>query len=430
MICEKIDAQTLDGFVHNHQYANYLKTSAYGFSEKKKHEKILLLGFFEDSSLVASAMIIVKSNIFGKEWYVPGGLCVDFLDEALFKASYQLLGQMAREAKVDFMRVEVDIEHVEHTQDGQVKEDGFNNDFIREHFEALGYHHRGYNYGYSGNIQSRYTIIKDLNHNQTKQDFIDNLHPNHRSRYRKSLRRSVYVEKGDISQLDLLHEFAKGLARTQHFIPKTIHYFESLMKNYRDHAHYFIVYVDLKEAIASVESEILETEQTLEKLDLKKTSNQGRIKELKRTIEYLSEELDDFKQSAQKHDNAMVVGAALYVSSGRRVYNIYSYSNPDQVKLNPAINMHMFAFNYFKDLGMLDYDFVGISGSIDKKDPFYGLYQFKERFNGNFIEYLGEFDYVISPTRYKWYLKWHYFKRRLVRKLTRVYYQKLVSNKQ
>jgi lipid II:glycine glycyltransferase (peptidoglycan interpeptide bridge formation enzyme) len=70
---------------------------------------------------------------------------------------------------------------------------------------------------------------------------------------------------------------------------------------------------------------------------------------------------------------------------------------------------------------------VGVSGSTDKNDPFYGLYLFKHRFGGDFIEYLGEFDYVFKQGAYTYYLKWHAFKRRVARRFIRLYYQRVVK---
>ena len=53
-----------------------------------------------------------------------------------------------------------------------------------------------------------------------------------------------------------------------------------------------------------------------------------------------------------------------------------------------------------KEAGYEVYDFFGISGKTDESDPLYGLYRFKKGFGGEFTEFIGEFDYVISPLGY------------------------------
>ncbi len=427
MQCKKIEPHVLDEFVNHHDYANYIKTYAYGFTDKLKGERVLPLGFFMDGSLIGTAMVVIKRNVFGTQWYLPGGICIDPFDAVLTKKAYDTLVAYARPFNVTFIRMEPDIEHQEHFPDGQINEAGFNNDDIRQRFEAWGWQHRGYNYGYGGNIQNRFTIIKDLKDAHDETDFVNALHPNHRSRYRKSLRRFVFVEKAGKDQLYVLHNFAQELAKKQHFKPKSVAYFESLLDNYGDHAFYFVCYVDLKRAILTVKEEIRQAQESLDGLDASKSTNVGRIKEFKRTIDYLQDELQVYEQTNHENGDMMSIGAAIFVTSGRNTYNLYSYTDPGQLMLNPAINMHMFALSFFSKLGIHKYDFVGVSGSTDKNDPFYGLYLFKHRFGGDFIEYLGEFDYVFKQGAYTYYLKWHAFKRRVARRFIRLYYQRVVK---
>jgi lipid II:glycine glycyltransferase (peptidoglycan interpeptide bridge formation enzyme) len=43
------------------------------------------------------------------------------------------------------------------------------------------------------------------------------------------------------------------------------------------------------------------------------------------------------------------------------------------------------------------YTISGSSGDLNEDNPLYGLYRFKRGFNGDFCEFLGEFDYVTNP---------------------------------
>ena len=42
------------------------------------------------------------------------------------------------------------------------------------------------------------------------------------------------------------------------------------------------------------------------------------------------------------------------------------------------------------------YNFYGITGNFDKKDPEYGVYEFKKGFNGKVVEYIGDFELPIT----------------------------------
>lgn len=53
-----------------------------------------------------------------------------------------------------------------------------------------------------------------------------------------------------------------------------------------------------------------------------------------------------------------------------------------------------------KEQGCHVYDFRGVSGDLDESNPLYGLYRFKKGFNGELIEFVGDWDRVYSPTFY------------------------------
>ena len=47
------------------------------------------------------------------------------------------------------------------------------------------------------------------------------------------------------------------------------------------------------------------------------------------------------------------------------------------------------------------YDFRGVAGVIDENNPLFGLYRFKHRFDGTYIEFMGEMDLITKPTAAK-----------------------------
>ena len=46
------------------------------------------------------------------------------------------------------------------------------------------------------------------------------------------------------------------------------------------------------------------------------------------------------------------------------------------------------------------YDFRGVSGNVSEDNPLYGLFRFKQGFGGEFTEFVGEADLVLSPVIY------------------------------
>ena len=49
------------------------------------------------------------------------------------------------------------------------------------------------------------------------------------------------------------------------------------------------------------------------------------------------------------------------------------------------------------------YNFYGITGIFDEKNPLYGLYSFKRDFGGQVVELIGEFDLIVDKPGYLLY---------------------------
>ena len=47
------------------------------------------------------------------------------------------------------------------------------------------------------------------------------------------------------------------------------------------------------------------------------------------------------------------------------------------------------------------YDCRGDAGVIDESNPLFGLYRFKHRFGGDYVEFMGEMDLIIKPAAAK-----------------------------
>lgn len=74
------------------------------------------------------------------------------------------------------------------------------------------------------------------------------------------------------------------------------------------------------------------------------------------------------------------------------------------------------AIRFGKKLGLKKFDMWGALGSDpDRKDPWYGFHNFKEKYGPEHVEFIGSYDLVINPVLYQGYkfadkLRWFYLK--------------------
>ncbi len=104
-----------------------------------------------------------------------------------------------------------------------------------------------------------------------------------------------------------------------------------------------------------------------------------------------------------EYEGETLSGALMYVW-GDRAWYTYGASSNSHRNLMPN---HLMQWRMIQDamaLGCKWYDFRGVSPQKDASDEHLrGLNRFKEGFNPRFVEYIGEYDLVLSPM---WYWIW------------------------
>ncbi len=104
-----------------------------------------------------------------------------------------------------------------------------------------------------------------------------------------------------------------------------------------------------------------------------------------------------------KYKDEYIAGTLAFLFGDKAWYLYGASSNQHRnVMPNYALQWEMIKWAYENDCSI--YDFRGVSGDLDPNNPLYGLYRFKKGFNGDFIEFIGEYDYKYSPL---WYSLWN-----------------------
>lgn len=100
------------------------------------------------------------------------------------------------------------------------------------------------------------------------------------------------------------------------------------------------------------------------------------------------------------HEGQLLAGTIAF-KLGKRVWYIYGASSNHKRNLQPTYGIQWEMIRWAKASGCHIYDFRGVSGDLDPDNPLYGLYRFKEGFGAKLLEYTGEYDLVVSPTKYR-----------------------------
>lgn len=94
------------------------------------------------------------------------------------------------------------------------------------------------------------------------------------------------------------------------------------------------------------------------------------------------------------------IAAKLSFLFGDKVWYVYGASGNTYRNVMPNHALQWAMIGWAKSRSCTMYDFRGVSGDINPDNPLYGLYRFKKGFGGEFVEFTGEYDYVLSPAFY------------------------------
>ena len=393
-----------DEFVENSPYNHYMKNRGWGDFKRTSTIKPIYLGFFKDNNLIGTALVLHFEQII-PYMYIPTGMCIDYLDTSLLTEALELLKSFAIDNKCVFLRIDPLVIRVSRDIIGNQIE-GVNNEFVSETFKNCGFKHKGYGYAYDGSWHNRYTLIVDI----TKD--MDTLLSNYTKAKQSVIKRhsliGVQTRLGKIEELKYLCEFEKELSVTQGFKPHSETYFKEIINCFKDGAKFYITEVNLDTMISAINNE-LNSKKYAKDLEAR-TSKE---KELEQAISLKNE-----------NGNILVIGAGLFIYSNHHSWDLYTYNKKSCGFLKPVDNLHYFVMSNMKNNNVKYYDMCGFSGSTSKNDPYYGLYNYKKSFNPEFIEWIGEFDFVIDKVKFKLFQETKKGFNRIRRKIVSILYKK------
>ena len=189
-------------------------------------------------------------------------------------------------------------------------------------------------------IQPRYNMILNLD-----EPSFDELMPHFSEKTRYNIR--LAVKKGvevRVCGQEMVHDFTQIMIETgmrDNFVTRNEAYFSNLLKNLGEHARLYMAF----------------------------------------------------------HEGTPIAGT-LAIWFGDKVWYLYGASSNHHRNLMPNYLLQWNMIQWALEKKCRIYDFRGVSGDLSEDNPLYGLYKFKKGFNGEFTEFVGEMDLILSKPLY------------------------------
>jgi len=345
-------------FVEQHS-GSFLQTPAWGNVKAEwTHQS---LGWFDDDTLVGVGLVLFRRipRIERYFAYLPEGPVLDWHRYSAQTITAPLVAHLARR-KVFSVKIGPQVVTRRWSDDtvkqaikdgarrlSDVAPDTLHHDAIRlaDRLRALGWTRDEPTAAGFGDLQPRYVFQVAIG-GRTVDEVFAGFNQLWRRNVRKSQRAGVVVQQGSDEDLPKFHQVYVETAARDGFTPRPLSYFQGMWTAMR-------------------------------------AENDDRIRLYLATY-------DD-----------TVVAATTWVRVGSHVWYSYGASTSEHrdVRASNAIQWRMLTDAI--DAGATVYDLRGISDTLDEDDPLFGLIRFKLGTGGEAIEYLGEWDFAISPLLHK-----------------------------
>ena len=148
-----------------------------------------------------------------------------------------------------------------------------------------------------------------------------------------------------------------------------------------------------KNSVEKLSSEL----NSLPEQGLSKTQS-TRKKELLREKENAEKAILEYDQYKDKDE--IVLNAHAIIIYNDKAWVLYAGNHNILTNTFSNYKTYFEHIKYCYDNGIKTYDQFGTIGDLSKNNPRLGLHEFKKKFGGDYVEFIGEFDLITRPLMY------------------------------
>ena len=401
---ENIEKDKYEKFVKNHVKSHFLQSYAWGeFSKKCKGYNPYYVGLVNDKEeLVATALLLEKKLPMGySRFYSPRGFVIDFYNKELLTEFVNEIKKFVKKHKGIFIKIDPDIIWRKENYLGEEVALDKDPKEIFDSLTSLGFKHKGFTKNFETE-QPRYTFRIDMN--QSFEEIEEKFSKTTKQRINKGESLGTKVRLGTV---DDVKEFSHLMDLTENrkdFISHDYEYYKNLFEIYHvdNHMDLFIGSINTKEVIDKYNKELEEVEDSLKPLQVEELSKSNKTKkaELEKRKEKLLEYVKEYQEAQDKYQEEIILNGHVIMEYGDKAWVLYAGNHNILMDSYSNYAVYKEHIKYCKEHGIKMYDQFGTVGDLSKDNPRLGLHEFKKKFGGDYVEFMGEFDLITKKFMY------------------------------
>ncbi len=402
---ENIEKEKYEKFVKNHKTkSHFLQSYAWGeFSKKCKGYTPYYVGLVDDKDkILCTALLLEKKLPMGySRFYSPRGFVIDFYNKELLSEFVNEIKKFVKKHKGIFIKIDPDIIWRKENYLGEEVPLDKDPKEIFETLKSLGFKHKGFTKNFETE-QPRYTFRIDMN--QPYEEIEEKFSKTTKQRINKGESLGTKVRLGTI---DDVKEFSHLMDLTENrkdFISHDYEYYKTLFEIYNEdnHMDLFIGSINTKEVIDKYNGELESVNKELEPLQTDELSKSAKTKkaELEKRKEKLLEYIKEYQEAQDKYQEEIILNGHVIMEYGDKAWVLYAGNHNILMDSYSNYAVYKEHIKYCYEHGIKMYDQFGTVGDLSKDNPRLGLHEFKKKFGGDYVEFMGEFDLITKKFMY------------------------------
>lgn len=414
-----LEKEEYENFVKSSKKSHFLQSYAWGeFSKKEKHLTPYYLGLKKNKEIIATALLLQKHLPFNYSYfYSPRGFVLDYENSEIFHNMTKEIIKFIKQKKGIFLKIDPDIIRKSYNYKDEENNITPNPDKIFEMIINSGFKHLGFTKNFETN-EPRYTFRIDLT--QSLDDIKDHFSKTTKQRINKAIKLKTKVEIASEKDLDEFYHLMTLTEERKDFVSYSKEYYKTLYKifNIDNKMTLFLGKVNLTDILTDLNKEKKEIENNIKELPQENLSksNKNKLKELNKRLDKLKEDIEKYQEYKEKYGNIVTLNAHMIIEYADKAWVLYAGNHNILTETYANYHTYLKHLEFCKERGLKIYDQFGTVGDLDKNNKRLGLHEFKKKFGGDYIEFLGEFDYITNKLMYILFTKLVPFYRKLIRK--------------
>ena len=388
-------------FVSKHEQESYMQTLDLKRFKENNNIKCYIVGVKENKKVLAATLLYsIGSFLKKKRFYSSRGFIIDYNNKELLTFFVDKIKKFIKEKNGMSLTIDPNIIYRVRNSNGEIINDE-KNDAVINNLKELGFTHFGFN-NYFETMQVRwvYRLKLDSSYDELKNNFIKSTRKNIEATHNNG----VKIRVGNVEDIKSLSKIFKETAERDEFNTKSYEYYKSMFENMPNNIKVYMAYIDTKLHLELTEKKLkdeeinnkeiekkMQTDMVGNKLRNKKEVSDNLIKKYK-------EEIKEAKEMVKENPDGIDIGALISMKSGTDYISLSSGTLTNYKKYYPKYALYDAHISDAYKMGFEYVNFYGIAGDFNPENKYYGIYEFKKGFNGNVVEYIGEFTIGIGMT--------------------------------